>query len=112
VVLEYLAVCDLPIGPWDGQSAFCCIKHTAEKMHGMLDSSCELRPLLYPRCCSYDGSSLDADFGTQDHIDRKWDEVWAKSCFKRQSTKVNLCRWMSIWDARDDLMQNQSARCM
>lgn len=103
IVLEYLIVLNLPIGPWDGQAYYWKIYHTARSMQQSLDSSCVLFQDLYGRICSESRTAGDLDFGSEGHMQRTWESLWAMPVFHRQSKKVKLCRWMSFWDALDDL---------
>lgn len=45
-------------------------------------------------------------------MQRTWESLWAMPVFHRQSKKVKLCRWMSFWDALDDLCPCFTARLL
>lgn len=112
VVLEYLVVLNLPIGPWEGQASYQRIHHLARLMQKDLDCESDLYRLLYDRMCRDVGAHRDANFGSPDHYEQIWRQTWEKRIFYRQNAKVKLCRWMSFWDALDDLSPHMNARLM
>ena len=90
IVLEFLIVFNAMQGVWDDQASFQKVCREAQFLQENETWRLEVFQALYPRICAESEPCLlhDVDYGTEEHMERVWEGLWGRKCFRGALTRV------------------------
>ena len=93
-------------GPWDQAGFLQQARAALRDLKGFDDHNNVFFAHYYDGIAKEQGTFQEADFGSEQHMQRTWEKMLTDPCWQRKGSKVKWSRWGSMFDVGEQYMSS------